>query len=256
MPTRDQKISYKVWKSKDHRKIWNTRKHATLTHWDTHTNIVKFSKSDQIEWCSLWIYQYYQYKRVAVFRAGGFAVAWLNLPNPMDGLNCDLSMAWWNWNRIEIHCVVTDPECPWNWTKIHVQTSKEVNRLWLVVFFSSFFICSINETIPTNSFSYLQIAGLMRFFQVHWFIFCMAQKHCAQLLNCQMLMNECKTMNKCTIFVVLSFNACGTRKENDARRQRKKEQQTFSLKCQYNRCLTQNKQKHQRAPIYTMNRTF
>lgn len=36
----------------------------------------------------------------------------------------------------------------------------------------------------------------------------------------------------------------------------KKEQQTFSLKCQYNRCLTQNKQKHQRAPIYTMNRTF
>lgn len=91
-----------------------------------------------------------------------------------------------------------------------------------LLFFLSLFICSINETIPTNSFSYLQIAGLMRFFQVHWFIFCMAQKHCARLLNCQMLMNECKTMNKCTIFVVLSFNACGTRKENDARRQRKK----------------------------------
>lgn len=75
---------------------------------------------------------------MAVFRTGGFAVAWLNLPNPMDGLNCDLSMAWWNWNRIENHCVVTDPECPWNWTKIHVQTSKEVNRLWLVVFFIAF----------------------------------------------------------------------------------------------------------------------
>lgn len=136
MPTKDQKISYKVWKSKDGRKVWNTRKHATLIHWDTH--IVKFSKSDQIE-CSLWIYQYYQYKRVAeVFRTEGFAVAWLNLPNPMVGLNCDLSMAWWNWNRIENHCVVNDPECPWNWTIIHVQTSKEVNRLWLVVFFYRF----------------------------------------------------------------------------------------------------------------------
>lgn len=96
-----------------------------------------------------------------------------------------------------------------------------------LLFFLSFFICSINETIQTYSFSYLQIAGLMRFFQVHWFIFCIAQKHCVQLLNCQMLMNECKTMNKCTIFVVLLFNACGTRKKNDARRQQKRTTNVF-----------------------------